>query len=92
MVSPQDRIVADGDVLSTEVDGEVLMMDVDSGNYYGLDAIGSEIWRRLATPTEVAALCGQLEEEFDAPAAVIRRDVLALLDRLLEKKLIRVVG
>ncbi|MBF0375281.1 MAG: PqqD family protein, partial [Alphaproteobacteria bacterium] len=62
-------------------------MSVDRGVYCGLDAIGSDIWRRLEQPIRVDALCADLARDYDAPDETIAADVLALLARLLEQEL-----
>jgi hypothetical protein len=33
-------------VLTAEVDGEIVMMSIKQGRYFGLDDIGSDIWKR----------------------------------------------
>ncbi len=92
MIQLTSIVTVNADLLSTEIDGEMVMMDMDSGRYFNLDGIGSEIWKGLAEPREVAALCRSLGERYDAPAEVIERDVLGLLGQMLDKKLIRVQG
>ena len=92
MVEMRDVVVANVDVLSTDIEDGVVMMDVESGNYYSLDAIASEIWKRLSQPTPVKDLCESLIAEFDAESDVITADVLALLSQLAERKLIEVAG
>lgn len=77
-------------ILSAEVDGELVIMDVEKGLYFGLDAIGTEIWKRLETPTTVAELSSALALEFEADAATIRHDLLALLDELVRRRLVAV--
>ncbi|MFZ5707767.1 MAG: PqqD family peptide modification chaperone [Pseudomonadota bacterium] len=78
------------DMLTADVDGETVMMDAESGHYYNLDPIGSRIWQRLAEPVHVEALCDSLAADYDAPVEVIRKDVLALLETLNERKLLLV--
>ncbi|OYQ37190.1 hypothetical protein CHU95_02250 [Niveispirillum lacus] len=90
MPTLSSHIRARSDLLSTEIDGETVMMDVESGQYFTLDVIGTRIWKALADPVEVAALCRTLETEFDAPLAMIERDVLALLADLQARNLITV--
>jgi hypothetical protein len=77
-------------VLATEVAGELVMMDVDSGTYFGLDAIGTDVWHRLAAPVSVAELAAALAQEYEAPAEVIERDLLDLLTRMAERRLVAV--
>ena len=38
------------ELMSATVHDEIVMMDIDSGRYYGLDDIGSVIWRRVESP------------------------------------------
>lgn len=80
------------DQVSTELDGEVVLMSIEQGKYYQMSAIASDIWRRLAQPQTVAALCDDLGQSFDAPADVIRADVLALLNRMHRERLIEIAA
>lgn len=79
---------ARSDLLTTEIDGEAVMMDVESGKYFTLDIIGTRIWKALADPVEIAVLCRTLEQEFDAPLPVIERNVLALMADLQDRNLV----
>jgi len=76
------------EVLSADVDGEFVLMSVERGQYYGLDDVGSAIWRRLEKPVSVADLCASLGTEFDGDAQTIADDVLALLNELESQDLI----
>ncbi|MEI6385672.1 MAG: PqqD family protein [Spirochaetota bacterium] len=79
------------DHLSAEIDNELVLMDIEHGNYYGLDAIGTDIWRRLDGQVVVSDLCIALGEEYDADAETIQRDVLVLLKRLIAEGLIAIL-
>lgn len=87
----KDKIRINPIVLATDVDGEVVMMDAERGAYYGLNAIGSDIWNRLIESTVVADLCGDLARTYDAPAEQIEAETLELLHLLAEKNLV-VIG
>lgn len=76
--------------LSAAIDDELVLMSVEKGNYYGLDAIGTDIWQRLEGPVMVADLCTALGKDYVADAETIRRDVLALLERLMAEGLIEI--
>ena len=78
--------------LSTEIDGEVVILETSKGNYYTLDAIGADIWQRIAAPAQVGALCAELHAKYDAEIAVIRRDVLAVLVQMVDEGLIEVTS
>ena len=77
-------IVRSGDVVHTEMhDGEILMMSVENGEYYGLDEIGSEIWRMLEEPLLVTQICEELIVSFDVGPEECERDVIGLLQEML---------
>jgi hypothetical protein len=70
------------------VDGELVMMDVDSGSYFNLDSIGTVIWERLASPIRFEALYQDMHARYDAPLETIRVDVAALLSQMLDHRLV----
>jgi hypothetical protein len=69
---------------ASEIGGELVMMDIEKGVYFGLDAVGTEIWNRLESPATAAGLAEALAQGYDADPATIERDVLALLSSLIE--------
>jgi hypothetical protein len=86
-------VVASDDQVSTALGDETVILGMADGVYYGLDAVGARIWALLATPHRVSQLVGTILDEFDVSAEQCERDVLALLDELSERRLIReVVG
>ena len=61
------------------------------GNYYGLNAIGADIWQRLGEPIVVSNLCVALTEDYNADNETISRDVLVLLEHMASEGLIEVL-
>jgi hypothetical protein len=78
--------------VATEVDREVVLMNVGRGRCYGLGETGTSVWRRLGSPIRVDDLCRELMLEYHADPEVLARDVIALLENLQEEGLVRVVG
>jgi hypothetical protein len=76
-------------VLTAEVDGEIVMMSIEQGRYFGLDDIGSDIWKRIEPPCSFAALIDGLAADYEADRASIAADVQALLDRMAEQDVVR---
>ena len=84
-----DRYTVSEDVVAREVGGEVVLLDLSSGQYFGLDAIGGRIWELLTErPHNLNELCDSIEAEYDAPRAQIETDLLALAKQLRDQKLI----
>jgi len=82
-------IVRSGTALSTEVDGEAVLIGIETGRYYGLDAVGTAIWKRIEQPCRFDALCAGLVEAFEGDPARIEGDTRTFLAALVERDLIR---
>ncbi|MBJ7413880.1 MAG: PqqD family protein [Niveispirillum sp.] len=89
MVTIDTVMVRTDHCLASEIDGELVMMDVESGHYFCLDAIGHDIWNRLEQPVRVGDLCTALEQAYAAPLDVITADVLRLLNSLASEGLVK---
>ncbi len=84
-------VVQEDEPVAAEVDGEVVMLSERAGAYFGLDGVGSDIWRLLAQPRRVSDLCQSLSQRYDADAETLIRDVTSFLEELLARKLVRLV-
>ena len=80
------------DLISAPVDGEIVILSVERGKYYGLDEIGTEIWQRLESPVRIDALCEHCATKYAADRQTIERDVLALFESLLAEGLVTVTA
>lgn len=78
------------DHLVAELDDGMVLMCIKNGKYFGLDAVGADIWNKLGGRVVVADLCAALKKEYGADPDTIFRDVCALLEQLLEQGLIEV--
>jgi hypothetical protein len=76
------------DVLSQELAGEAVLLDLASESYFGLDAVGTRIWQLLRDGADESRLVETLLDEYDVEREVLERDVADLLDRLAEAGLI----
>jgi hypothetical protein len=76
-------------VLAATVDGEIVMMSIEQGRYFSLDAIGSDVWARIDPPCTLAALVDGLTADYDGDRASIESDVRALLHRMLAQDVVR---
>ena len=88
-LTPDSRVVRSEEYITSTVDNELVMMSLEKGTYYGLDAIGSQIWENIAAPTTIDALCQKLVDEFDVDPAQCQADVLAFLNELHREGMIR---
>jgi hypothetical protein len=80
-ITPQTIVQRRRDALAAEVGGELVLMSVEHGKYYGLDDVGSDVWRRIEQPIAVEQLCAELAREYRGDPSAIERDVVALLEK-----------
>jgi len=92
MLTLEDRVCANADILSTTVDDETMVLDIARGVYLNLNVMASDILRRLERETSLGALCGELAGEFDASPAQLKQEVLGFAAQLRDAGLIRVIG
>jgi hypothetical protein len=85
------KVVADKDQLSTELNGQSVIMNVDTGTYYSLNPVGSVIWRVIQQPATLRQVSDQVIAEFDVDAVRAQADVIKLVQDLVASKLAQVV-
>lgn len=78
--------------LGTPCDGELVLMDMNGGKFFGLDRIATEVWQRIEQPISVADLCAGCIADFDGDPGVIEADILRLLETLAAKGLVAITG
>jgi hypothetical protein len=83
------RLAPHPDVVWRLVEGEVVLLNITTGQYYSLDEVGTRVWSLLpAAGSSIEGLRNALLEEFDADPAVIDRDLQDLFSRLLAADLV----
>lgn len=76
------------DVLSRELDGEAVLLDLRSGRYFGLNATGARTWALMKEGLERAEIAARIVEEFEVDLERARLDVDRFVDGLLDRGLI----
>ena len=83
------RLAPHPDVVWRLVEGEVVLLNITTGQYYSLDEVGTRVWALLPpTGSSLEGLRNALLEEFDADASDIDRDLQTLFSRLLAADLV----
>ena len=69
-------------VLSQDVGGEAVLLDLNGERYFGLNSVGTRIWQLLERTPMLADIHRELCVEFDADSTQIEHDMLALIGDL----------
>lgn len=76
------KIKASQEVISAELGEEVSLLNIKTGVYYTLNAIGSTIWRQIKNPRSLSEIKAELLEEFSVDEDRCERDLLSLVGEL----------
>lgn len=82
---------ADG-VLSADVDEDVIIMNMESGKFYGLDDIGRSVWEFIAQPRPVHEVCEHLLAEYEVDRETCEASLLKLVESLVDARLVEKVA
>ena len=88
----QERFVVNPSVVFRELDGETVLLHLDSGVYFGLDAVGTRVWALLLEHGTTGPVCAQMEREYEVEHDELERDVHRLVRELHQKGLIVAAG
>ncbi len=77
-------------VLFQELEGEAVLLALDSERYFGLDEVGTHIWHLLSDEHHLAAIHERLLTEYAANTSTLRRDLEEFITSLAQAGLVRV--
>ena len=87
-ISFSDRVTVPDDVLISQLQEESVILNLDSERYFGLDDIGTRFLSVLTSSKSIEAAYEQLSQEYDVDNEVLRKDLLALVENLMDKGLL----
>jgi len=91
---PAGYIRVHKDVVWRDVDGEIVLLNVVTGQYFGLDEVGSRVWMLLQQDGEAGTQLSNLQDrvlaEFDVDPPTALADISALVAQLLAQELVTV--
>ncbi len=70
------------EVISQEVSGETVLLDLESENYFGLDEVGTRIWQLIKESGDLRAIYDTLLAEYEVEEEQLHTDLEALLEEI----------
>lgn len=83
-------VIPSTEVLVQELDGEVVLLNLDSERYFGLDEVGTRVWQHLLEYRGLERVCEEMRKEYDVDESKLRADVLQLVEELIEAGIVTV--
>jgi hypothetical protein len=78
------------DYLSNEIDGEIVMMNIETGMYVSMNATGKSVWDILENPASISDILTALTKEYEIDAETCQKDVTPFIEQMIEKKILQV--
>jgi hypothetical protein len=89
-VSLDKKVVVPDGVMIRDVAGESVLLNLNNEQYYGLDEVGTRMWKVLTESDSIQHAIEQLLAEYEVDQKTLEKDVQELLKKLMEQGLIRV--
>ena|ERR1700690_1738418 len=91
MLALENRVAVPRHVLIRHLDGESVLLNLETERYFGLDAMGTRMWEAATTSPNLEAAYRKLLEEFEVEPEVLRNHLTELLSQLVENGLLSVL-
>jgi hypothetical protein len=90
MLTASDKATPDSDVIVTELDGEAVLLNLETKLYFSLNATGVAIWKLLDEGLTLGQIGERLFQEYDVTPEKAQQSVLDLVGQLNDEKLVSV--
>jgi hypothetical protein len=77
-------------LVSTLMDGEMVLLDLDTGDYFVLNKVGAFIWDLLNGDITIDGVAGKVVERFDVSLNQANNDIRHFLNELQKKGMVTV--
>jgi hypothetical protein len=89
-IHPEDTVSLSKQSVWSDLNGEIAILHLSSGVYFGLEGAGCAIWKFIQEPRTVAQIIDHLLASFDVHKDVCEQLTLSFLDELAGQQLILV--
>lgn len=86
------RIRPAQDVLVRELDGEAVLLNLDSESYYGLNQVGARMWALVMESDSIQAAYEVLASEYEVEANTLIDDLRTQIEEWIDHGLARIDG
>ena len=87
-LSLESKVAIGDDVVSRDLEGLAVILNLESGTYFGLDQVGTRIWSLLQEDESLRRTFEAIQQEYDVAPETLERDILRLVGELCAKGLV----
>ena len=89
-LSLTDTVRVSDDVVFCELEGEAVILNLDTGIYFGPNEVGTRIWNLLQETGSLQKAFAVVQQEYNVAPDLLREDLLRLVGEMRQKGLIDV--
>lgn len=89
-LSKKDQIIIENHVMTTKGENNLILLNYNTGVYFGLDEMGSYYWELFKKFEVIEKVIGTILIEYKVEEEIVWNDIKNLVSTLLEKGLIKV--
>ena len=78
------RLIPSEGIVAQKLDNEIVLLDLNSSQYLGLNEVGARVWTLINEGRELDAIKSMLTQEYDVEAAALAADVDALIRSMID--------
>lgn len=86
------RMIVPEHVLYRNLNGESVVLDLNSEMYFGMDEIASRMWEVLAASPSIKEACQILQGEYDIEPQILEQDLMDFIHKLVDHGLVQLVS
>jgi len=90
MVEFENRTVVPRHVLVRHLEGESVLLNLETERYFGLDETGTRMWQAVTAAPNIDTAYQELQNEFDVESELLRLHLAELLGRLVDNGLLQI--
>jgi len=87
-ITHQQRVKRSPDLVSTDMDDEIVMMSIEKGEYYGIGGVGTDVWILLQEPMTIDEILDRVCPEYEVSEATCRSEIEAFVSEMLKRGLV----
>ena len=89
-ISLKSNIKINEDVVSRNLQGEMVLLNLKTNLYCGLDGMGARMWTLISKHKSLCNVLDELMKEYDVPESQCTKDLLNFVCMLKENELIEI--
>jgi hypothetical protein len=89
-LTPDTRVEIAAQILSTEVEAEAVLLNAESGRYYGLNEVGARVWALLQGERRLGTVHRRLLDEYEVAPERLWEDLVELVRELHAEGMVRI--